>query len=137
MKIEIDGQEYTITDEVIQSAVNLLEKIALLAYDKVSSPLQMLLVGYARKDLYEREKAQPDKKDYFRPGKREDPAKHLMAIMKDEIVEMIKRQEFGIKTNANNEIVSFEFKNTSTGGGSLVVSGNEREWQDNSRKILG
>ena len=137
MKIDIDGKEYTITDDVIQSATDLLEKIALLVYDKMSNPLQMLVVGYARKDLYEREKAQPDKKEYFRPAKREDPTKHLISIMKDDIIEMIKKQEFGVRTNANNEIVSLEFKSASTGGGQMVISGNERFRENDGRKISG
>ena len=126
MKIDIDGKEYTITDDVIQSGIDLFEKVALLFYDKMSSPLQMLLVGYARKDLYEREKAQPDKKEVFRPAKREDPTKHLISIIKEEIIEMIKKQDFGVRTNANNEIVSLEFKSASTGGGQMVVGGDIR-----------
>ena len=137
MKINIDGKEYTITDDVIKSAINLLEKIALLFYDQMSTPTQMLVVAYARKDLYDREKAEPDKKEKFRPEKREDPTKRLMSIMADEIVDMIKRQEFGVRTNANNEIISLEFKSASQGGGPLAIGGNEREWEDDSRKILG
>ena len=134
MKILIEDKEYIVTDDVLKSILDFLIKLGLIIYDnKAPSLVQAALEGLARKELCNREKEEPDKKEYFRPKKRESFVKHLAQVMKDDMVKQLdntdqaiglRDQQIGFRVNEHSEIVSIEFQDPSQTGGSLVTGGN-------------
>ncbi len=124
--VKIEDKEYIVTDEVLKGTLEFLLKIGFFLYDeKVPSLAQLGLQQLARKELYEREKKDKEHRDRYRPEKKEDPVKHLASLVKDDMTKeldsAVGEHAIGLRVNANNEIISIEFKNPSASGGPLVV----------------
>ena len=129
--VKIEDKEYIVTDEVLKGTLEFLLKIGFFLYDeKVPSLAQLGLQQLARKELYEREKKDKEHRDRYRPEKKEDPVKRLASLVKDDMTKeldsAVEEHAIGLRVNANNEIVSIEFKNPSASGRPLVTGGNER-----------
>jgi hypothetical protein len=125
--VKIEDKEYIVTDEVLKGTLEFLLKIGFFIYDeKIPALAQLGLQQIARKELYEREKKDKEHRDIYRPEKKEDPVKHLATLAKDEMTKeldsAIGEHAIGLRVNANNEIISIEFKNPSASGGPLALS---------------
>ena len=119
MKISINEQEYTLQDTAIMNVLDRLGIIGFTMLEKLPLAAHMMLTSLARKELYDREKGDPDHKERYRPAKKEDPIKHLEKIMKEDIA--TKFPDMRMTTNDNGEIIEVRFENTSTERGSLAV----------------
>lgn len=130
-----DEYEYTITEEVTKQLIEFLLEKMYTMYEKTPNTLQMAVTMFVRNELLNLEKKYPEKKESFRPAKREDPVKHVLHLAKGVFAEVLKEVKVHVKANGNSEIYTVEFENPGEGRGPLVARRDFGLGQDDSSEI--
>jgi hypothetical protein len=133
MRIKIEDKTYIMTTDVLKGTLTFLQMIGLKIYDEnVTGLIETGAEALARNELYNREKKEPNKKEYFRPPKRASFVKHLAGIMRDDMLLQLEKvpedATIEVKLNEYGEICAIEFakQDPSPGGGPLVAGRDER-----------
>ena len=143
MFIELDGRTYTVPAAYQEKLIGQLWDLAMAEYEKVPKGYRVSGMFLSRKVLYEMETSLT--KEYgkeialkiARPGKGEDPNKHLLWVMSSVLREAVKSATFHIDSSeATDTITAFAISIPRQGeaGGSLASHGDIGERKDDSRE---
>lgn len=114
MKIQIEGNEYDITEEVMQAFIQSMRSQFLSKYAALSERYGSIMIGVkslVRTVIYQMEDKVPDElKSEFRPKRGDDPFLHLFDFIFKYAIEMVKNATINVITDGNGKIVSVSGK---------------------------
>lgn len=143
MRIEINGQEYSVPDEKMEELLGGFHMRGVQEYEAQGLELQLLASAVARWILAKLEKGLRLKlgreraSEICRPAKKADPVVHLSQFMADRAREALSHATLTIKTDEQYRATDFKlsFAAESEAGRSLATDGDERFWEDNRAEV--